>query len=103
MRQIKSKVKTEVGKRAWVAKVTGTDTQWGFKREFLQPQELRGLFHWQIKESGLYQYTIQQNRLKSGFVFIDTNGKFDLLSEKEALYAVEYSQSKPLGGQNGKE
>lgn len=78
------------GKKAFVAKITGLDTKYFFKREFVEADgDKDELVEFPIDNDGLYEFNIYTKSHKAGFVRVFNGGKsWELLTKDEAKYLV---------------
>jgi len=86
------------GSDAWLAKITGTDPRYHFRREFCTEDTSRlsgsgrsGVIMWQLAGPGLYEYrrfcvgSTAGNWQASGFVLIHPDGGVERVTWTEAL------------------
>jgi hypothetical protein len=75
--------------------LTGTDRQFGFKREFLEPDKKEWVsggirMTWELHEPGIYEYCHQgRHATVRGFGRLDENGWTELKKNKVLRYLLE--------------
>ena len=89
------------GNNAWIAKITGTDPQYTFARDFCEDDRSKlsntggsGSISFQMKGPGLYEFrnfciSSTSNWEWNGFVYIDDQGTVTELSKREVRKLLE--------------
>lgn len=82
--------------RYWVAKLTGTDAKYGFRREFIRGRKdyaransvgSRGVMVWYILDPGIYEVSSPETwkRTRRYFLLVNYDGSTNEISKEEAL------------------